>query len=70
MCCAGVSCVTRRYAVTRYTQAVQSRGTQWPIKFNGMLVCARVSVLLRLFDFSEGMAFVAAMGNDGEADTR
>ena len=23
------------YAITRYTQAVQSRGTRWPIKFNG-----------------------------------
>lgn len=23
------------YAITRYTQAVQSRNTKWPIKFNG-----------------------------------
>jgi hypothetical protein len=28
--------VTNMYAVTRYTQAIQSRGTLWPIKFNGM----------------------------------
>lgn len=30
----------RRYAVTRYVQAVQSRGTPWPIKFNGMAFTA------------------------------
>ena len=28
------------YAVTRYTQAIQSRGTLWPIKFNGMAFIA------------------------------
>jgi len=39
------------YAITRYTQAIQSRGTKWPIKFNGM-------------------AFVAAMGEEGEAEYR
>jgi hypothetical protein len=54
--------------VTRYTQAVQSRGTQWPIKFNGMYACMRV--ILAFFHFREGMAFVAAMGDEGEADTR
>eukprot|EP00038_Savillea_parva_P029372 m.70674 g.70674 ORF g.70674 m.70674 type:complete len:682 (-) comp8661_c0_seq1:95-2140(-) len=43
--------VSQMYAITRYTQAVQSRGTMWPIKFNGM-------------------AFIAAMGSNGEADSR
>ena len=28
------------YAITRYTQAVQSRNTMWPIKFNGMAFIA------------------------------
>ena len=42
---------SQMYAITRYTQAIQSRNTMWPIKFNGM-------------------AFVAQMGNNGEADTR
>jgi alpha-L-fucosidase 2 len=39
------------YAITRYTQVIQSRGTKWPIKFNGM-------------------AFVAAVGSNGEAEYR
>lgn len=43
--------MSQMYALTRYTQAVQSRNTIWPIKFNGM-------------------AFIAAMGNDGSADSR
>lgn len=43
--------LSKMYAITRYTQAVQSRNTIWPIKFNGM-------------------AFVAAMGDAGQADTR
>jgi hypothetical protein len=43
--------LSQMYAVTRYTQAVQSRNTLWPIKFNGM-------------------AFVAAVGSNGEADYR
>jgi hypothetical protein len=32
--------ISSMYAITRYTQAVQSRGTQWPIKFNGMAFVA------------------------------
>ena len=32
--------VSQMYAVTRYTQAVQSRNTRWPIKFNGMAFIA------------------------------
>jgi len=32
--------VSKVYAVTRYTQAVQSRNTLWPIKFNGMAFVA------------------------------
>ena len=43
--------ISSTYALTRYTQAVQSRGTPWPIKFNGG-------------------AFIAAMGESGEADRR
>jgi len=43
--------LSKMYALTRYTQAVQSRNTQWPIKFNGM-------------------AFIAAMGEEGEPDYR
>jgi hypothetical protein len=43
--------VSQVYAVTRYVQAVQSRGTIWSIKFNGM-------------------AFVAARGEDGSPDYR
>ena len=36
--------------MTRYTQAVQSRGTQWPIKFNG--ACAGLDSRTCLhFDF-------------------
>ena len=42
---------SQMYAITRYTQAIQSRKTMWPIKFNGM-------------------AFIAQMGNNGEADAR
>lgn len=34
--------LSQMYAVTRYTQAVQSRGTIWPIKFNGMAVRVRL----------------------------
>ena len=45
---AGASCadreegfkVSQMYAVTRYTQAVQSRNTLWPLKFNGMAFVA------------------------------
>ena len=32
--------LSQMYAVTRFTQAVQSRGTLWPIKFNGMAFVA------------------------------
>ena len=42
---------SKMYAITRYVQAIQSRGTMWPIKFNGM-------------------GFIAAMGTNGEADSR
>lgn len=34
--------LSQMYAVTRYTQAVQSRNTRWPIKFNGMAFVAAV----------------------------
>lgn len=34
--------VSQMYAVTRYTQAVQSRNTLWPIKFNGMAFVANM----------------------------
>jgi hypothetical protein len=30
------------YAITRYTQAIQSRNTMWPIKFNGMAFTSAV----------------------------
>jgi hypothetical protein len=32
--------ITSQYALTRYLQCLQSRGTVWPIKFNGQLFVA------------------------------
>ena len=32
--------LSQHYAITRYVQAIQSRGTIWPIKFNGMAFVA------------------------------
>lgn len=32
--------LSQRYALTRYTQAVQSRGSQWPLKFNSQAFLA------------------------------
>ena len=32
--------ISQKYALTRYVQAIQSRGTRWPIKFNGMMFVA------------------------------
>jgi hypothetical protein len=32
-----------KYALTRYLHTVQSRGTQWPIKFNGMAFMAHAT---------------------------
>jgi hypothetical protein len=35
--------LSRAYALTRYVQAIQSRGTIWPLKFNGMAFVAAVN---------------------------
>jgi len=40
---ADAAALNSAYAVTRYTQAIQSRGTLWPIKFNGMAFIQAVS---------------------------
>lgn len=42
--------VSQQYAVTRYVQAIQSRDTMWPIKFNGMAFTANV------YDYKPGWA--------------
>jgi hypothetical protein len=34
------SVLTQKYAVTRYISAIQSRGTLWPLKFNGQAFTA------------------------------
>jgi hypothetical protein len=35
--------LSQMYAITRYTQAIQSRGVLWPIKFNGMAFIAAMN---------------------------
>lgn len=35
--------LSKQYAVTRYVQAIQSRNTIWPIKFNGMAFVAAMN---------------------------
>ena len=61
---------SQMYAVTRYTQAIQSRNTIWPIKFNGMHIPLLLCNLTFITHTPLGMAFIAAMGTNGEPDSR